>query len=219
MRVPVRGGGSFGGSSADAAGPFSVTATASATSICAGQCVELSAQACGGVAPYTYAWADAPPSANASEHVCPDATTTYSVVAQAASGARGELAQTAATAIASVTVTVGATCAVAASDAEVTEIGEDAAPGSQVCIAEWRQPPYLSISPVQVAMDAAGNTFLVVDYASFPGNGSPALNVNRYVPLGDREPRDQRQRLAVGLRLLGGEQLRGSHRAAHGVGL
>ena len=57
------GGGSFGGSSADAAGPFSVTATASATSICAEQCDDLSAQAYGGVAPYTYAWGDAPPSA------------------------------------------------------------------------------------------------------------------------------------------------------------
>src|SRR5262249_18910678 len=138
--------------------------------------------ASGGVAPYTYAWGDASPSAAASVHVCPDSTTTYSVVAHDASGSRGELGQTAAAATASVSVTVGATCAVAASDAGVTTIGEDAAPGSQVCIAEWPQPGYLTVTPVQMATDAAGDTFLVVDYATSLSNGSPALNLGSPSP-------------------------------------
>src|SRR5262249_24525984 len=73
-------GGSFRGSSADAAGAFAVAATASATAVCAGQCVDLSAQATGGVSPYSYAWDDGTPSATPSLHVCPHSTT-YSVVA------------------------------------------------------------------------------------------------------------------------------------------
>ena len=77
---------------------------------------------------------------------------------------------------------VGTTCAAAASDAGVTEIGQDAAPGSQVCIAEWPQPPYLSIDRAQMATDAAGDTFVVVEYAGDPNNGSPTLNLGSPSP-------------------------------------
>ncbi len=177
-----RAGGSFGGSSADAAGAFAVAATVSAATVCAGQCVDLSAQATGGVPPYSYAWDDGKVSATPSLHVCPDSTTTYSVVARDASGSSGEISQTAATAAASVTVKVGTTCAVAASDAGVTEIGQDAAPGSQVCIAEWPQPPYLSTDRVQLATDAAGDTFVVVEYSGDPTNGTPTLNLGSPSP-------------------------------------
>jgi hypothetical protein len=179
---PSRAGGAFGGSSVDAAGAFAVAATASATTICAGQCVDLSAQATGGVAPYSYAWDDGAPSATPSLQVCPGSTRTYSVVAHDASGSRGEISQTAATATASVTVRVSTTCAVAASDAGVTEIGQDAAPGSQVCLAEWPQPSYLLIDRVQMATDAAGDTFVVVEYFGDPNHGSPALNLGSPSP-------------------------------------
>ncbi len=77
---------------------------------------------------------------------------------------------------------VGTTCAAAASDAGVTEIGQDAAPGSQVCIAEWPQPPYLFIDRAQLATDAAGDTFVVVEYSGDPTNGSPTLNLGSPSP-------------------------------------
>src|SRR5262249_49192083 len=93
-----------------------------------------------------------------------------------------EISQTAATAAASVTVTVGTTCAAPSSDAGITEIGQDAAPGSQVCIAEWPQPSYLLIDREQMATDAAGDTFVVVDYFGDPNHGSPVLTLGSPSP-------------------------------------
>jgi hypothetical protein len=99
----------------DASGPALALAVSTAsTSVCPGQCVDLSVQASGGVAPYTYAWSPAPAgsASAATVSVCPTATTTYQVTVTDASGRSAtELATANATATTTATVSVPATCA------------------------------------------------------------------------------------------------------------
>ena len=57
-------------------GPLAITIDASATEICAGECVSLTAVASGGRAPYDYNWEDGFEGAGPHE-VCPTSTTTY----------------------------------------------------------------------------------------------------------------------------------------------
>jgi hypothetical protein len=74
--------------------------------LCPGQCVDLSAQAVGGTAPYSYRWNPGPPGTAESLHACPSATTTYTVTATDSSGRSGELGGAPARGSASATVTV-----------------------------------------------------------------------------------------------------------------
>lgn len=57
-------------------GPLAIVIEASTTEICAGECVDLTAVASGGRAPYDYNWEDGFEGAGPHE-VCPTATTTY----------------------------------------------------------------------------------------------------------------------------------------------
>jgi hypothetical protein len=93
-------------------GRLSVSASSSLASLCPGDCATLSAQATGGVAPYTFAWDHGLTSTGATAPVCPDATTTYEVTATDSSGhSSGELQTPSQTGTASVTITVDAGCA------------------------------------------------------------------------------------------------------------
>src|SRR6185312_3665396 len=92
-------------------GALTVIATSSAPAICSGQCVDLAAQATGGVAPYRYAWSPGAAGDGGAAHVCPTATTTYTARATDSSGQGGELARPPAAGSASVTVAVGPSCA------------------------------------------------------------------------------------------------------------
>jgi hypothetical protein len=93
-------------------GRLAVSASSSLSSLCPSDCATLSAQATGGVAPYTFAWDHGLTSTGATALVCPDATTTYKVTATDSSGhSSGELQTASQTGTASVTLTVDASCA------------------------------------------------------------------------------------------------------------
>jgi hypothetical protein len=156
-----------------AGGPaLAVQATASPPSICPGQCVDLEAQASGGVAPYSFAWSDGA-GGTSSTHVCPASTTTYTVVARDASGTSGELARPAAQGSASVSVNVDAACAASADagDAAVesSEAGASADSGpapalSEGCYIEWNQPAGLWVGDMQLATDPSGGFYVAFTY-------------------------------------------------------
>jgi alpha-tubulin suppressor-like RCC1 family protein len=100
-----------------AAGSLTVSLSASATASCAGQCVELTAQIRGGVAPYTVRWSDGSTSGGGPREVCPTATTTYTTVVTDSSGNGGELSRADLRAQASVTIAVTQGACAAAPDA------------------------------------------------------------------------------------------------------
>ncbi len=93
-------------------GRLAVLASSSVSSLCPSDCATLSAQATGGVAPYTFAWDHGVTSTGATALVCPAATTTYKVTATDSSGhPSGEFQTASQTGTASVTLTVDASCA------------------------------------------------------------------------------------------------------------
>jgi hypothetical protein len=96
------GGGNGGGA-------LRVSITPAAPTVCAGQCVDLSASATGGVAPYSYQWGDGSTVVGLL-HVCPTSSTRYSVTATDQSGHGGEFAASNGQASASAIVTVSAAC-------------------------------------------------------------------------------------------------------------
>ena len=63
-------------------GPYRVTIDAARTTVCADECVELTARAENGHAPYSYAWADELGEGAGPHQACPEQTTTYSVVVE-----------------------------------------------------------------------------------------------------------------------------------------
>ncbi len=108
---------SDGGSDSGGVGPFeeqdaglssglSVAVVPGSPAICAGQCVTLTAQASGGVAPYVYASSPGGARDGGTIDVCPGSSTTYTITATDSSGRGGELAGTARTGSAKVTVDV-----------------------------------------------------------------------------------------------------------------
>ena len=171
-------GGAFGGDDGAGAGTVSVSVTPASALVCAGQCADLTASASGGVAPYTYAW-DHGLGASASQHVCPEATTAYSVTATDSSGQAGEVVRPSATGSAQATVTVSASC----SDAGVP-LDDGGTPPATVeaqvtCSASWSVTPgwftvlagSLSTGGT-VAVDPSGN--LVVAYSVLQSDGTIA---------------------------------------------
>jgi alpha-tubulin suppressor-like RCC1 family protein len=105
---------------AAAAGSLAVSLSASSTASCPGQCVELTPQIRGGIAPYTVRWSDGSTSVGGTREVCPTATTTYTAVVTDSSGNSGELARPDLQAQASVTIAVtpGACAAKPAGEAD-----------------------------------------------------------------------------------------------------
>ena len=161
------------------AGGFVVRATASALSICAGQCVDLAAQASGGSAPYSYAWTGDATRDAGTVRACPTATTTYTVTATDSSARNGEIASTGATDSSSVTVAVGASCA---------DAGGDATSTTEVCALSWAgsgqffEGAYLAGAGWggnRVATDASGNVYLTLGFA-----GDLAIGGKTYSSMG-----------------------------------
>jgi hypothetical protein len=74
-----------------AAQALSVSIAPVAPQVCAGECVDLTATATGGTAPYTYTWTGAATTSGSTAHVCPSQSSTVSVVATDSSGANGEV--------------------------------------------------------------------------------------------------------------------------------
>jgi hypothetical protein len=107
---------SDGGSDGGGVGPFeeqdagpsglSVSVVPGSPALCAGQCVTLTAQASGGVGPYVYASSPGGARDGGTIDVCPGSSTTYTITATDSSGHGGELAGTARTGSATVTVAV-----------------------------------------------------------------------------------------------------------------
>jgi hypothetical protein len=146
-------GGTAGGLTLpDAArGDLAVTLTPNAPVVCAGHCVDLLASVANGTAPYTYSWTPALDATAGPHHVCPTATTTYSVQVTDSSGARsGEVQRSNLSGTASVTVSVTNDCTDAGeprTDASVPPDGgpppPDAPPGSthEICSVRWKVGP------------------------------------------------------------------------------
>ncbi len=100
---------SIGGDARDAAaGSLHVAIAASATEVCPGQCVDLTAVASGGLAPYTYSWSN--DVVGAPQHVCPQGSTSYAVAATDSSGSSGELGKPPAGGSASIAIAVASSC-------------------------------------------------------------------------------------------------------------
>jgi hypothetical protein len=126
-------GGANGGALSVAIGPLGPT-------LCPNQCVTLTAQARGGVGPYSFQWS--PGGAPGSVlKICPTTTTTYSVMATDSSGHAGELTTTAMTASSKVTVDVSTPCTDAGMPLESdagTDGGATSCGGADtVCWANW----------------------------------------------------------------------------------
>lgn len=92
----------------DASPGFEVSVSASASRICAGECVALNASATGGVAPYRYAWSPNLGEGAGPHEVCPTRTSQYQVVATDAMAGATEFASD--PVIASVEVSVDGVC-------------------------------------------------------------------------------------------------------------
>src|SRR6185312_269406 len=89
--TPGDPGGTFAGGEEASAPGLSVAIGPAAPSVCPGDCVQLTAAASGGRAPYAFVWSPEATSGGGSITVCPDRTTTYSVNATDSSGSSGEI--------------------------------------------------------------------------------------------------------------------------------
>jgi hypothetical protein len=186
----------------DASTPsLSVRASASIPAVCAGECVELTANVSGGRPPYRVSWDHDLPGNAATALVCPSMTTTYGVVASDSSGTAGEFARASAQGTASVTVTVDPSCSGSSSgDAGPTsgDTGETGFPpgappsfglGHAACSVAWPIGGYAGNVPIgfggrftigNVITDAAGDIFVVASHT-----GTAIVGGTRYPATGN----------------------------------
>jgi hypothetical protein len=172
-----------GGAGADAtAGSFAVTSSAGSSSLCPGQCVDLTAQATGGVTPYAYAWDQGLEGTDGTAHACPDATTTYTVTAHDGSGMSGELTRPPAQASASVTVVVEPSCDGTGDAGTTGDAGPPVTSSGEICHVEWPQTGGLTLFDMQSATDATGDTYVAITYGSNGAGAPPLLNLGSPSP-------------------------------------
>jgi hypothetical protein len=151
-----------------AAGSLAVSLSASATASCPGQCVELTPQIRGGIAPYTVRWSDGSPSGGGTREVCPTATTTYTAIVTDSSGSSGELPLPDLQAQASVTVTVRPACAGDGGTSDDAAAAADSGQGHEVCSESWSVDTdtwWVSDGAgVRVAIDGVGNLYVAATF-------------------------------------------------------
>jgi hypothetical protein len=154
---------------ADAAqGPLAISLSASATASCPGQCVALTPQIRGGVAPYTVRWSDGSPSGSGTRDVCPTSTTTYTAIVTDSSGSSGEIPLPDMQAQASATVTVTPACA--GDGGTSNDAAGDSGQGHEVCSQSWSLfgASWWTESTwgagARVAIDGAGNVYVAATF-------------------------------------------------------
>jgi hypothetical protein len=168
------GTGDVPGPGADASvSTFAVTASGPPNT-CASECVDLVAQASGGAPPYSFVWDHGLPAGAGPVRACPQVTTTYTVQAHDSASTPGAPATATASGSALVAVAVGPACGDAGDDGGVIAPGPPK-PAVERCRTEWPQPQGLDIGLMQMAMDAAGNAYVAINYY---GYGQPAALLN-----------------------------------------
>jgi hypothetical protein len=141
--------------------------------VCAGQCVALSAQASGGVGPYSYRWDAGAAADGGSLEVCPEVTTTYTVEASDSSGRFGELGHSSASGTARATVTVASAC-----DAEAPADGDGALVDTATDTAVGTDSPVDTDAMANVDADAAEGGSACVASGGPLLSGCESIDVN-----------------------------------------
>jgi hypothetical protein len=142
--------------------------------VCQGECVELRALAQDGIAPLTYGWDRGLPATPGPHRVCPDVTTTFSVLVQ---DARQDVAFAAS---ANVTVAVRSNCG--APPSAVPHLAECRAEVAEVKAASTYDP-----HQAQIATDAIGNIYLAGKISGTLDFGGATLSALRDTPSGTAE--------------------------------
>jgi hypothetical protein len=153
------GGGAFQATDGEAAEGLSVSLSAGFVCTAPGKCVTLTAQASGGVAPYSYQWAPNSQAIGSSNQVCPTATTTYTVTATDSEDHAGELVTSGKTGSAQATVQVSNECVDAAAPA---------GPDSGACVPSTAATGAAAMLPQTLVIDVKGSVRYFVDGASLP---------------------------------------------------
>lgn len=129
--------------------------TADRTTVCPGECAELSVSVSGGQAKHAYAWSEDLGANSGPHRVCPDATTTYQVTVSD-SGGTGEFTQ-AATVERELTIHVAQDCV--AGDGGMKSSGE-VRTAEVMCTNTWSAPS-LNLSPHKLHLNDDGHTVLL----------------------------------------------------------
>jgi hypothetical protein len=158
-------GGSFAGDDGGGGALLRVSVSPAQSSVCSGQCADLTVTAAGGVPPYTYAWSGGLEGTPAAQRVCPTATTTYVVTATDSSGRGGELAAASARASGSATVTVTPECDGGAADGAAPAVTE----AQELCSHTWAAVPGVwnasassAVSFAAMTTDALGDIIVAI---------------------------------------------------------
>ena len=161
------GAGSVAGSAGSSGSEYRVTIDASRTMLCSGGCAELSALAENGNEPYAFAWSGDLGDGPGPHEVCPDETTTYSVVASDTAVYGEEFGRPSRDTSASIEVRVDEGC-VAPDGGTDGDAGIDEVPGTSVLCSiaiSYGEPNWISTysgweGNSNLATDAEGNLYV-----------------------------------------------------------